>query len=274
MLLLLLLLLSLQARLALLSRFRSLSSLHARFSQTSTSLDALCHASASRPHVIIMMRDAAIAVSIFTTGDLVAQQIEHGSTEMAAPISLERTASASALGLIWGGGISPTVYRLNERLFPGRHPRQVLKKIAVTTTLLGCLGNWSMIFSKRMLTGEQQQAAAGEFCRPTSLADRMRSTAESTCADWATVMSHDLKVWPLTDVIVFSLVPVGLRVALVSSVSVCWQTYLSYTASRGTAAALPNDGRATTVQINAAAPLRRTVSRPPELKGLVRGEVR
>ena len=100
---------------------------------------------------MVGLRDAATAVGIFTTGDLVAQQIEHGTLNSAAPFSADRTASASALGLIWGGGISPTTYRFVEQLFPGRHPREVVKKIALNTCLLGCVGNWSLIFGKRML---------------------------------------------------------------------------------------------------------------------------
>ena len=63
----------------------------------------------------------------------------------------------------------------------------------------------------------------------------MRATAQSVNDDWLTVMSYDLRVWPLTDVLVFALIPIRFRVAFVSTVSTCWQTYLSYTASQGTA---------------------------------------
>lgn len=176
-----------------------------------------------------MARDAAVAVGIFTTGDLVAQQIEHSSAESLVPFSAERTASAAALGLIWGGGISPMGYRLSESLFPGRRPRDILKKIVLNTTLLGCIGNWSVIFGKRiMLAGANN----------TLTMDRIRATAQSVNADWLTVMSHDLKVWPLTDLLVFGFIPIRLRVAFVSTVSICWQSYLSYTASMGTASVM------------------------------------
>ena len=190
-------------------------------------------------------RDAAVAVSIFTTGDLLAQQIEHG-TESVATFSADRTASASALGLIWGGGISPMCYRLNERLFPGRGPREVVKKIVINTALLGCVGNWCVIFGKRMLT-------AADDCT-ASWSERVRDTAQSVNLDWLTVMSHDIKVWPLTDVIIFTLIPIHLRVAFVSTVNVLWQSYLSYTASQGTAAAAAS--------AETPSQLRRTLSRP------------
>ena len=50
------------------------------------------------------------------------------------------------------------------------------------------------------------------------------------------MLAIDLAVWPLTDVLVFKAVPLRWRVAFVTTVSVAWQTYLSYTASQGTAA--------------------------------------
>ena len=177
---------------------------------------------------MVVLRDAAVAVGIYTMGDVVAQQVEHGSIDSVASVSAERMASASALGLLWGGGISPGVYRLVEQQFPGRHPRDVLKKIACCTVLLGCVGNWSQIFVKRILAGDCTSASA-------PMREQMRATAQSVNDDWLTVMSYDLRVWPLTDVLVFALIPIRFRVAFVSTVSTCWQTYLSYTASQGTA---------------------------------------
>jgi len=182
-------------------------------------------------------RDAATAVGIFTMGDLVAQQIEHGSTETVAPFSADRTASASALGLIWGGGISPMAYRNVERLYPGRHPLQVVKKIALSTAILGCVGNWVLIFSKRMLACERRSSSGGQRIASVPLTERVQATARSVNADWTEVMSYDLRIWPPTDLVVYSVMPLNLRVAFVSTVSICWQSYLSYAASRGTGTA-------------------------------------
>lgn len=209
-------------------------------------------------------RDAATALVIFTAGDVAAQQIEHGS-EAIAPLSGERIAGASALGLIWGGGISPTVYRLNEHLFPGKQPRTIAKKILFSFGLLGCVGNWGLIFSKRMLSANSSASAP---MKPAALPldERAKATARSVNVDFPEVLSNDIKVWPLTDLIVFSLVPIRWRVAFVSSVSVCWQTYLSYTASQGTAASSPPPPPLPTEAASSPAPrgalVRRASSRP------------
>ena len=69
-----------------------------------------------------------------------------------------------------------------------------------------------------------------------SVAERTRATIASVNADFPTVVAHDVKVWPLADLMVFTVVPLHLRVAFVSTVGAGWQTYLSYTASQGTAA--------------------------------------
>lgn len=202
------------------------------------------------------MRDAVTAVSIFTLGDCAAQQIEHGSVSELATLSLDRTASSALLGLVWGGGISPWAYRECERLFPGRQPWALTKKIALSTAILGCAGNWCLIFGKRLLiTGN-----AGEAPAPPSILDRVQTTAQSVNADWITVMSYDLRIWPPADLLVYTIVPINLRVAFVSCVSVCWQAYLSYTASLGTAAlAAPSTLSGSTL-------LRRESSRPPKLR--------
>ena len=222
-------------------------------------------------------REAATAVFIFTVGDVAAQQIEYGSVDSLAPISAERTGGASALGFIWGGVVSPSVYKLNERLFPGRSPASVAKKILFSFVFLGNLGNWSMIFSRRMLAGGQTTDAAqeanakGDAEAVPSLLERARATARSVNADFPTVISHDIKVWPPTDLIVFSLVPIRLRVAFVSSVSVCWQAYLSFTASQGMSS-VPTGGGATApdnggarVDSPPSVLVRRSSSRPPAL---------
>eukprot|EP00966_Prymnesium_polylepis_P327747 7383588-Prymnesium_polylepis.1 len=73
--------------------------------------------------------NAIVAAAIFTAGDVAAQQLEpHGDASSIAPLAVDRTANAAALGLLWGGGVSPVVYSTNERLWPGRGLRSVLTK--------------------------------------------------------------------------------------------------------------------------------------------------
>jgi hypothetical protein len=177
-------------------------------------------------------RDAALATAIFTAGDCAAQQLEHGvDADTPATYSGERTAGASLLGLIWGGMISPTVYRFNESLYPGKQPRSVAKKIVLSVGLLGCCGNWALIFFRRLLTpsippSSPTSSPVGAAEPTAGISERISATARSVNKDFLTVMSHDLKVWPLADLLVFTLIPIRLRVAFVSSVSVCWQSKL------------------------------------------------
>ena len=152
------------------------------------------------------------------------------------------------------------VYRFVEGRFPGGYPGQVLKKIALNTALLGCVGNWSLIFGKRMLAGATDHCAAAD----SPMGERISAVAQSVNDDWIEVMSYDLKIWPLVDLLVFTLVPVRLRVAFVSTVSTCWQTFLSYTASQGTASTAASIAPTESEALDSGAPvLRRTLSRPP-----------
>jgi hypothetical protein len=73
-------------------------------------------------------RKAVLATAIFTAGDVAAQQLEHSDSTASAPLDAERTANAAALGLLWGGMISPVVYAANERWWPGTSLRMLLPK--------------------------------------------------------------------------------------------------------------------------------------------------
>ena len=167
-------------------------------------------------------RDAITATTIFAAGDVLAQQIEN-SDPTAMAFSSERSMNALRLGLIWGGLYSPTVYKSAEALFPGNSMPAVVKKVATTTALVSCFGTWAMLFGRRILTADPK----------VPLRERAITTARSVNTDFPTVLAVDLAIWPATDMLVFRVVPFRWRVAFVTSVSVAWQTYLSYMASQG-----------------------------------------
>lgn len=136
-------------------------------------------------------------------------------------------------------------------------------RMASSWFALSFVGNWAVIFGKRMVdhhtstsgvpvsspaklvgdlacvtTGRAEQCDAVGACAGAALsfAERAKATVATVNADFPTVVAHDLKVWPLADLMVFTVVPMRLRVAFVATVGAGWQTYLSYTASQGTAA--------------------------------------
>ena len=148
------------------------------------------------PSLVPCIRDAALATSIFTTGDVIAQRIEHNNCEefdSCGPFSVERTVNAAGLGALWGGGISPAVYRSLERFFPGTAVQVVILKVVLSLLALSVVGNYFMIFARRMLVHD-----------PTSnrLRQRLVETARSVNADFPTVLSFDVRVWPATDLLV------------------------------------------------------------------------
>lgn len=46
------------------------------------------------------------------------------------------------------------------------------------------------------------------------------------------VLKDDLKVWPIYDLLCFSVIPPNLRPITTSVVSVCWHTYMSYASAK------------------------------------------
>ena len=106
---------------------------------------------------------AAASACIFAAGDLVSQQIEARSARSArsaaqeseevcstlAPTlasrssGVQRSASAAALGSVYGGLMLPFVYQLAEGLFPGVSPAKVAAKVIVSCSLLSTVGKLS-----------------------------------------------------------------------------------------------------------------------------------
>ena len=108
----------------------------------------------------ISPQHAAASACIFAAGDLVSQQIEARSARSAAEESeevcstlaptlacsssgVQRSASAAALGSVYGGLMLPFVYQLAEGLFPGVSPAKVAAKVVVSCSLLSTLGKRS-----------------------------------------------------------------------------------------------------------------------------------
>jgi len=173
---------------------------------------------------------AAASACIFAAGDLVSQQIEARGAGSAAKEGVQRSASAAALGSVYGGLMLPFVYQLAEGLFPGVSPAKVAAKVLVSVSLLSTLGNWFSLMWRRLA----QPAREGE-----RLAARLRRCRDSVNSEMPSVLSHDLRVWPAYDVLTFSMIPPPLRPFTCALVSVCWAVYMSYVAAAAERVASP-----------------------------------
>ena len=77
-----------------------------------------------------------------------------------------------------------------------------------------------------------KQCSARLYDAGLPLPERVRRCLAGVNADFAGVLLDDVKVWPIYDVLCFSLIPAALRPKATAVVSVCWHTYISHVAAR------------------------------------------
>ena len=119
----------------------------------------------------------------------------------------------------------PAVYNTAERLFPGKAPLDIVRKVAMSCSLLSIFGNYFTILLRCVMAD-----ATG---RPR----RWARAVASTNAHILEVIGDDLKVWPLYDLVCFGLIPPSLRPWCTYVASTCWAAYLSLVAKRAQRAA-------------------------------------
>lgn len=166
---------------------------------------------------------------IFCAGDAIAQQLEGGdsggdigfkedsasSTSSKSGLDRNRLYSSCGLGATWSGVVVPFVYARAEAFFPGRTPRRVILKTACSASVLSIPGNWASMFLRRALAGDAPSAAAA-----------------ASSAAWREVVTTDLRLWPVYDVLCFSVIPPHMRALTTALFSCAWSTYLSVVAHR------------------------------------------
>lgn len=176
-----------------------------------------------RATIAVRPRDFGRGALLFGAGDVVAQLLEnHGGSS--ARVDGDRLAKATAIGTIYGGAMLPVVYQLAESLFPGRSPRNVVLKTAVSCGLLSTGGNYFSLATRKLLSPP--------FHEHENIADRLVRCLNNVNDIFHGVLLDDLRVWPLYDLLCFSLVPPALRPTATSLVSVCWHTYVSTVAHK------------------------------------------
>ena len=175
----------------------------------------------TRIRIQLTKREFAQGAALFGAGDLVAQGLEGSS---AIDVDSDRLVKATGIGSIYGGLLIPTVYQLAESLFPGRTPRNVLLKTALSCSMLSTGGNYASLLARRVL--------GSPWIEEESLFVRFGRCLDSVNSVFQGVLLNDLRVWPLYDMFCFTLIPAQLRPTATACVSVCWHTYLSFVASR------------------------------------------
>ena len=168
--------------------------------------------------LVLRKRNVAIGATGFGLGDELAQRLEGGDRRDA-----RRLFNAVALGGTWAGTCTPQVYALSEWLLPGRSVVRVLTKVGLSCGFLSTGGNWINMFARRVAAGT---GSLGEA-----------ASATSDDLFWSVVWA-DLKVWPLYDLVCFSVVPPAVRPATTACFSAAWNTYMSLVSARAQGGAL------------------------------------
>ena len=155
-------------------------------------------------------------------GDAV-ERTDRDSVAKRSLLQLDRLGKATVVGSVYGGAILPAVYQLAEGLLPVRTVLNVVLKTAISCGLLSTGGNYYSLVARRLLGPPKRRASRAACAALRQLgAPHLRPH----------VVLDDLKVWPLYDLLCFSVVPRHLRPTATAVVSVCWHSYVSFVANR------------------------------------------
>lgn len=188
---------------------------------------------ASSARALRLRRNVLSGAVIFTVGDVGAQYLtawkknRQGNNEK-VPFRLDqrRLTISTALGAVWAGVANPAVYNAVERLLPGSAGSigRVLLKMALSCSVLSTAGNWITMFIRRAAIQVCDHVVAHDGPR---LVSRLRATAGECNRDFYEVLTDDLKVWPLYDVLCYSVVPPVARPVTTAIMSSLWSMYMS-----------------------------------------------
>ena len=140
-------------------------------------------------------------------GDVVAQRVGHGSSD----VDVQHCARATAIAAVMNGLWLPVWYRRLEAAVPGTDARSVVCKSAADVAVNGGFGNATAILA-----------------RGTPLSEVLRAMPE--------VLLMDCAVWMPYNFVLFRVVPLHVRPTTTAVMTLFWNTYLSFVAARGRAA--------------------------------------
>ena len=176
--------------------------------------------------------NSLIGSFLFTVSDTLAQKLEQervpvdhddveGNREMTAHLSacpaspfaldVHRSLNAGILGIIFGGIVYPTAYRVLDRIWSGTNLGTVIQKSLVEIATVGIFVNSTSIASRGLLAGHP-----------------VLDVKNHVAAEILPVTLNDINVWLPYNILAFSLVPIHIRPACTSLMEAGWQTYISW----------------------------------------------
>ena len=174
---------------------------------------------------------------IFMIGDWAAQILTHW--KLKSPwskfeLDKKRFILSTVLGFIWGGYINPSIYATVEHLIPGKSVKLVLTKMVVTCSILSTWGNYTTMmfrkFFKQLWEGISKKEEKAKMLITNSWTNSIRSCNQ----DFKEVLSDDLKIWPLYDLICYSLIPPPVRPVTNALMASAWAMYMSIASAKAT----------------------------------------
>jgi hypothetical protein len=213
-----------------------------------------------------LKRNMAMGTVIFAMGDIGAQLWTYRRTVVMATTSSlsnqqqpqtqpwldqRRFAIAAGLGAVWAGWGNPAVYTAIETLLPGGSSnfRRVLLKMMLSCSILSTAGNYITMWIRRFIAqiwtwkdgdddddDDRQQRSHTGTTTTTTFGQHVRQawqTSTQTCnADFWEVLWDDLKIWPLYDVLCYSVIPPPVRPLTTALLSASWSLYMSLISAR------------------------------------------
>ncbi|KAI6646587.1 hypothetical protein LOD99_12708 [Oopsacas minuta] len=143
---------------------------------------------------------------LFALGDIARQQIVE---KKGIAHEYSETMRMGTLGLIWVGPVINTWYMILEKSIKISGVRGVLIKIACDQLLFAPILILTIVNFLKKSTNYQ------EFKQVMS-------------TEYLTVLKTNYLFWPLIQFITFSFIPLSLRVVWVNSISIVWNTFISW----------------------------------------------
>ncbi|CAM9114044.1 unnamed protein product [Ectocarpus fasciculatus] len=161
---------------------------------------------------------SVMGYGVFASGDVMAQRLADPDLDW----NHRRSLSIGLLGIVQNGFLLRIWYRtLDKFVTPKTDLKSVLKKIACDEAVFAPQLACSYLATSAYIQSPGDWEAVGENVKGKVF----------------TTWQNDLKLWPMANLIGFSLVPRSIRPLYTSSVQLVWQCYLS-TAGFGA----PSDG--------------------------------
>ncbi|VDN11449.1 unnamed protein product [Dibothriocephalus latus] len=154
----------------------------------------------------IFYTTSSLAV-IMGCGDIISQKIIERQSEW----DIVRTAKFGSIGLLFVGPVLHTWYSFVDRFYRGKGAVRTLKMVATDQLVMAPV----MIFCIIGLVG---------FTRHWDVKEAKQSISSS----YVGAVLTNYKIWPATQFINFTFVPLHLRLFVVNFVALFWNSYLSY----------------------------------------------